>query len=260
MGMLRSAIQQASADKQVTEETKETLALLMNMATQKMENWSIKLTDDLKSGKRNTLDDIYIPISKVVGQVKQTRAVTKTSMSSIVSETASTLGDMIGGQTPILTGVGKIIEGALNDIMGEGQGQEKEVSTYAVVAEEEAIVRYDTAFWGRNISSKSLMEHMESVFACVAIRSSVDCSKMDYSTFLAVVTPALRGAYSDADRKQKLQEAKTTFQACGGKIAPPGGLNLTSVEHLDDLQLKHIMACGITREAPIPVQARSVDI
>lgn len=204
----------------------------MNMATQKMEMWSVKLTDDLKTGKRNTLDDIFIPISKVVGQVKQTRAVTKTSMSDIVSETASTLG--------------------------EGQGQEKEVTTYAVVAEDEAIVRYDTAFWGRNISSKSLMEHMESVFACVAIRSSVDCTKMDYSTFLAVLTPALRGAYSEADRKQKLQEAKATFQACGGKIGIPlsaAGSDAASLDDFEDHHLARAAEPGITRESAIPVDS-----
>jgi hypothetical protein len=75
---------------------------------------------------------------------------------------------------------------------------EKEITTYAVTAEKDAIVRYDFAFWGYNITTASLIEHMESVFACVAVRSSVGCAKVDYSTFLAVIAPTIRDAFPEA--------------------------------------------------------------
>lgn len=55
-----------------------------------------------------------------------------------------------------------------------------------MVTEFPAIVRYDFAFWGRNITSSSLMSFMESVVTCVAYKSAVDLRKLAFPDFVAI--------------------------------------------------------------------------
>jgi hypothetical protein len=211
MGQVRDIVNIANNTPAVTAEVKETLGLLMSLAEAKGNAYEEKINGDLKSGKMG--DDLTVSITKIIKSHTEYRAVTKSGTTKIVDDVKTSLGSLFSGDGKILDGISGIINTSLTAIMGTGEGQESEVTSYSVVAEYPAIVRFDFAFWGRNIRAQSIKDHMENVFTCVAFKSAVDVSKLAFNDFLALYGPILKAAYSDDPTKLKemIEQAKDIY-------------------------------------------------
>ncbi|MFE1424751.1 hypothetical protein ACFW6C_04165 [Streptomyces fungicidicus] len=215
MSMLRDAVKAADASGEISDDVKENLTLLMELAESKCHEWLASIEKDLASGKMG--DDLYIPITRVVRRKTESRSTVAHDVSNIASTTAQKLSALFGGETPILTTIGGLVEDAFREIMGAGVGKEQDVEVYSVIAEDQAIVRYDFAFWGRNIKTQSLLAYMETVSSCVVVRSAVDCKKLEFNEFLSVYGPVLSKAYPDvSQRKDKLKEAQDIYEKLSG--------------------------------------------
>ncbi|MGQ3684247.1 MAG: hypothetical protein ACUBOA_04420 [Candidatus Loosdrechtia sp.] len=211
MCQVRDIVNTADNTPTVAAEVKETLGLLMSLAEAKGNAYEEKIKGDLKSGKMG--DDLTVSITKVIKSHTEYRAVTKSGTTKIIDDIKDSLGNLFSGDGKILDGISGIINTALTAVMGAGEGQESEVTSYSVVAEYPAIVRFDFAFWGRNIRAQSIKDYMENVFTCVAYKSAVDVSKLAFNDFLALYGPILRAAYGDDQTKLKemIEQAKDIY-------------------------------------------------
>jgi hypothetical protein len=199
MAVVRQIISAVDNQPATTAATREALALLMGLAESKAEVFRQRIERDLVTGKMG--DSLTVAITKVLSSRVEYRSHVKTEATPIINSITKSLSSMFAGDTEILTGIGDIVEDMLDAIMGAGEGNETEVTAYCVVVDYPAIVRYDFAFWGRNLISESITTYMENVFACVAYKSAVDVQKLLFNDFLALYGPILVRAYGKDPEK-----------------------------------------------------------
>jgi hypothetical protein len=211
MGTVRDIVRSVDNTQGVSAEIKESLGLLMSLAEAKGNAYEGSIKQDLTTGKMG--DSLTVSITKVIQSRTEFRAITKNGTDKIVDEIKKSMGNLFSGDSKILDGISGIVNTAFTAIMGAGEGQEAEVRTYSVVTEYPAIVRFDFAFWGRNIQAQSIKNYMENVFSCVAYKSAVDVSKLAFNDFLSLYGPVLRAAYGNEQTKLKemIQQAKEVY-------------------------------------------------
>lgn len=210
MSKLRKIVNEADISKDVEEEVKEALSMLYNLSGEKIKSAEATIKENLLNGK--TYDDLYVPITKIITHTTDCRAIT-TNSSDIINDITKSVGELFNGNEGILNGISGIIDTAITAIVGAGEGQEHEKNIYNVVTEYPAIVRLDFYIWGHNTKAKSIMSQVKSAFACVAFKSAVDISKLDFNTFLALYAPVLKQAFGNdkSKVKQMIAEAKEVY-------------------------------------------------
>lgn len=243
MGVVRDIIKQIDNQPEVTAATKETLNLLMSLAESKGEVYRQQIEKDLITGKIDS-QSLTVAITKVLERRVEYRSYVKTETTPIIQSITKSLSSMFSGDVNILTSIGDVVQTMLDAIMGAASGDETEVEAYIVVAEYPAIVRYDFAFWGRNVVSESITKYMESVFACVAFKSAVDVKKLSFNDFLALYGPVLVHAYGNDPTKlaELLKQAQDLYKMFREE---PAGLDYT---------VQDLLAMG--SETPIRVLPR----
>lgn len=219
MGAIRDIVKKADNTKEVTAEIKENLNVLLSLAETKANLFQEEIEKDLITGK--TVDDLTVPITKVVAKEIQYRAITADSTSSTLDEVSKSITTMVsegGNANSLINGIAKIANTALNTIMGCGEGQEMVKKVYTVVADYPAIVRFDFAFWVRSVKADSIRSHMEKALSCVAYKSAVDITKLAFNDFLTLYGPILRGAFGDdtAKIKEMISESKEIYELFTG--------------------------------------------
>lgn len=230
MSVLRNVISQADNTPAVTAEIKEALALLMKLAEAKAQQFKSAIETDLTTGKMG--DTLEVSITKVLGSRIEFRAVVQSDLAGIAGKIAESLTPMFSGTgdtvTKVINGVASIVDDALKAIMGAGEGTETEVQSYAITTEYPAIVRFDFAFWGRNIAAESIKKYAENAFACVAYKSAVDITKLDYNTFLAVYAPVLNRAFGDDPKTldEMISKARDIYKQFNPKALEVGVMSV----------------------------------
>ncbi len=229
MGVVRDIVKTVDQTSAVTGEVKETLGILMKLAEAKGKVFEETIKEDLITGK--TWDNLTISITKNTGQRIEYRAVTSIGTTKIIDEIKTSMSNLFSGDGKILEGIAGILSTALTAIMGAGEGEESEVRSYMVVPDYPSIVRYDFAFWGRNIRAQSIKQYMENVFTCVAYRSAVDMSKLQFNDFLSLYTPVLRKAFGDDQSKLKemIMQAKEIYELFSGGKKTLSNFNVNSM-------------------------------
>src|SRR5690349_16808218 len=230
MAVVRDVIKSLDNQPTVTAATKETLSLLMGLAQSKGEVYRQTIERDLITGKADG-QSLTVAITKILDRRIEYRSFVKTQPTPIIDSIVASLSTMFSGDGNILKSIGDVVQTMLNAIMGASQGDETEVEAYIVVADYPAIVRYDFAFWGRNVVSESITTYMENVFACVAYKSAVDVKKLAFNDFLALYGPVLVRAYGNDPTKlaELLKQAKDLYLMFRDE---PAGLEAYTVDDL----------------------------
>lgn len=212
MSVATDFIKSIDSSTEIADEIKEALDLLINTAQAKADLFEQEIESDLITGK--TIDNLTIPITKVLMKDIQCRAVTAQNpnpdITSIVSED---MADMFSGDLSISKGICDIIVKAINIVIGAGEGTELSRDFYLVAIEYPAIIRYDFKFWGRTVQAESIRKQIHNAVTSVVYKSAVDVSQLDFNTFLSVYAPILNDAYDkDIDKiKDALLQAKEVF-------------------------------------------------
>lgn len=205
MGKLRDIINSVDNSAAITEDIKENLHILMSLADSKVQQFSDEIVIDLKNGK--TTDDLSVPITKVTHKYLEARAITKDTTTDVLQEIGNTINSVISDHSAsgIVSGIASLAHRALDTVMGTGEGTEQEVRLYTVSADYPAIVRFDFAFWARNIQAASIKNHCETALACVMYKSAVDISKLAFNDFLSLYAPILNAGYgSDPSQMEQM--------------------------------------------------------
>lgn len=212
MSVATDFINSIDSSSEIADEIKEALDLLINTAQTKADLYEQEIESDLITGK--TIDNLTIPITKVLMKDIQCRAVTaKDPNPDITAIVSDDMEDMFSGDLSISKGICDIIVKAINIVIGAGEGTELSRDFYLVAIEYPAIIRYDFKFWGRTIQAENLRKQIHNAVTSVVYKSAVDVNQLDFNTFLSVYAPILNDAYDkDIDKiKDALIQAKEVF-------------------------------------------------
>ena len=261
MGVLTETIKAFDKSEQLAADTREALDLLVEITKAKADEYEHEIQDSLNRGKmlstKDTVDNLYFPISRVGASKKEYRCITKDTPTDLVETIGSSINEMIedGSASNIVTGVCKIINAALGPIMGLSEGMESYCKTTSTFIEGRgkipSIVRFDCIIWGRAIKAESIKKHMEKSLACVAYKSVVDPTKISFNDFMYVYTPLLDAMPDDGKTVQEhIKEAKEIYTLLDGgsnlpKAAPQDVLAINSKLTFQDL---------IFESAPVPAK------
>lgn len=247
MGKLRDIINSADNSKEIADDVRENLHILMSLADSKLKQFQDEIVMDLKNGK--TTDDLTVPITKSVGTYSEARAVTADSTTDVLGEVANVIDSMVSDHSAkgVIGGIAGIAHHALDTIMGTGEGTEQETRLYMVTPDYPAIVRYDFAFWARNIKAESIRKHCETALACVMYKSSVDVTKLTFNDFLTLYAPVLNAAFGDdqAELEHMITKAEDTYNRFLRASQPVKLMRdaQTDQSGIDMDQAKNIVAC-----------------
>lgn len=210
MGKIRDIINTVDSAGKASEEVKESLKILMELAESKATVFEQAIKNDLLTDK--VVNNLSVPVTKVIASRKEFRAKTPQTTSDVVDNISNSLNSIFGGNINILTGISSLLGNVLETLLGTAEGEESELRLFYVVAEYPAIVRFDFAFWSRSIKAKAIREMMENVFACVAFKSAVDIKKLEFSDFLAMYGTVLNKAFeNESDLKHMIEESQEIY-------------------------------------------------
>ncbi len=232
MGKIKEIINGLDQSNETEKEIAEQLKILSSLGSSKVDIFRGEIEMSLKDGK--TVDDLKVPITKVLGSYEEYRAYTQRSQEDLLKDVVESIQIMFsGGKNDILNGVGGLITKGLSIILGAGSGEELQRKEYYVVVEYPAIIRYDLAMWTRNISVKALQSRAQNVIACVVYKSAVDVTQLDFNTFLGCYSNVLSEAFG-SDRsniKEMISEAAEVF----GLFKKQEGTRASAAEQIERL-------------------------
>lgn len=211
MAKLREVINGLDPSKEQEAVVKEALQMLVNLAEEKVKVFTEEIKTDLQDGKLNN-NSLKVPITYVIGQYEEYRAVVKEG-TDIVKNIGDAFQTMFYGDKNIVSGVTSILQTAVTAVLGAAKGEESQKKMYLVIAEYPSIVRYDFAMWNRTIASQGIMSHVKNALAVVAVKSSVNISKLQFNDFLSLYGPILNKAFGSNPQqiKNMIQEAKDIY-------------------------------------------------
>ncbi len=232
MGKIKEIINGLDQSKETEKEIAEQLKILSSLGSSKVDIFRGEIELSLKDGK--TMDDLKVPITKVLGSYEEYRAYTQRSQEDLLKDVVESIRIMFSGEkNDILDGIGRLITKGLSIILGAGSGEELQRKEYYVVVEYPAIIRYDIAMWTRNISVKALQSRAQNIVACVVYKSAVDVTQLDFNTFLGCYSNVLSEAFG-SDRtniKEMISEAAEVF----GLFKQQEGTKASAFEQIERL-------------------------
>ncbi|CAM3891939.1 hypothetical protein L1D40_01720 [Shewanella insulae] len=209
MGMIRDKIKELDESKQLTDETRELINSLMDLAQEKantMEN-EIKLAI-LGAGK--DLDQT-IPIDSYLRSDIRTAASTSDSVGFVdkAKEHINKLSE--GGKSNIIDGVCGLVGEAVEMFLGSSSAGGSTMKAYYIVPGDFGqLFRLDIRGWKRDVEATSIKTKVEKVSAYCAVFSAVDMTKISFSVFMAFYGKQLKQMkFSEEQAVEALKYAKS---------------------------------------------------
>lgn len=226
MSLVRDIVKQFDNSDELAQTQREVVESLARLGETKAELFEAKIQESLRgAGGTNST----VPITSILASKKEVHAFTSTSTEHLADTVKSSLKSFVSGTADsIIDGVGGLISEALTVFLGGASASTGTMEEYYVVTEGLSIVRVDLKAWYLNVSARGIYEKMERISAFVAVKSTVDLTKIDFNTFLYLYQNQLTAAHLDKNQvKQALQEAKEIYQEFHG-----AGLRTQAVHHI----------------------------
>lgn len=212
MSVIKDVLKNVDQTEDVSAEVKDTLHLLYDLSKEKAENFENKIDANLRTA--GTPENRTVAVSSTLASHQEIRVITKkTANEDITDKVKTALKDIFKGKKKIVDGLAGLISTSLKVVLGEGEGTEQEEHAYYIATEGLAIVRLDLMYWCRDITAKSITAYAEKNFVCVAVKSSVNVSKLSLNTFLSVYNDLLSKCNIDETQINKeIQNAKEIYE------------------------------------------------
>ena len=212
MSILKNAIQALDPTPDKTKELSLALNLLFELAEQKknlQEEW---LKQQIRTA--GTPENPSIPITNTLAWLSETRAYVKNDAGTLVNTVTGAIKKFIdGGTENVMNGVGELIAGGLNAILGSGTGTQSEMHSYFIVVEAMSIIRFDITAWQRRIDVAGITAKIENAMTLTAVKSSVDVDKISFNTFLQAYKSQLaKMKFGDSELIDFIKKSKEVFE------------------------------------------------
>lgn len=236
MSFLKDVIE--SLDPAPDKKKELTLAVqcLFELAEQRNKLFKKELESDLRTA--GTPDNHTIPITQILAWHNETRAYVKDDAGRLADILIGAIRKFVaGGTDEVLSGIGELVTGALEAILGAGTATQTEMHAYYVVVEGFSIVRLDISAWSRHIEVNGWTTKIENALAFQAVKSSVDVDAITFNTFLQAYKAQLDEMKMPHDKlKELIVQAKEIFDllrdsnasntSYTGELTPPGKARL----------------------------------
>jgi hypothetical protein len=212
MSFLKDAIE--AADPAPSKEKELTLALnlLFELAEQKKNLQRSYLETQVRTA--GTVENPSIPITNTLAWHSETRAYVSADATNLVKTVTDAVKKFVaGGSENIIGGIGDLLSGGLNAILGSGTGTESELHSYFVLVEGFSILRFDVTAWQRKIEVTGITQKIQNAMTFSAVKSSVNVDKISFNTFLSAYnSQLLKMQFSPEEIKKFIIEAKEIFE------------------------------------------------
>lgn len=218
MSVIKDAIASVDQADSKAAEIKELLNVLYNYGTEKATNFENTIDTDLRTA--GTLENNTVPVSAKIASHQEIRVTTKDTPDTDITDTiGSVLKEVLTGtKDGIIDGLTDLIDTGLKVVLGAGEGEEREDHTYYIATEGLGIVRLDLRYWCRQVTAESITKYAEKSIVCMAVKSSVDISKIDLNTFLTTYSVQLSKCQIPDDQlKEEIQNARDIYELLAGK-------------------------------------------
>ena len=183
MGVIREAVNGLDSSDELLNSQKDSINILSDLAESKSELFRAEILESLRTS--GTPENQALPIDSIIASEVFTHAYHSNNFSLIESTITDSFKDfMNGGTESILTGVGKILSGAAQTLLGVSSGSSKTYKSSFIVPENLSMIRVDVRLWCMDVSAQSIRSVVENVFAAATYKSIIDLTKIGYSTFL----------------------------------------------------------------------------
>jgi hypothetical protein len=212
MAAIGNIIKQFDGSDELAQTQREVVESLSALGEAKADIFEMTLKEDLRTAGQT--GNATVPISAILAATRQVRAYSSADAGHIATEIKAALAGFVEG-TPegVLDGVGRLMTSALTVFLGKASASTGSISDYYVLTAGLSVLRVDLKAWYLNVSATSIYEKMERVSAFVAIKSVVDLSKLDFSTFLFLYQQQLYGGnVPDSDVKKAIAIAKEIYK------------------------------------------------
>ena len=195
---------------ELTEETKETLNLLYELAEGKAESFETKITNNLRTARNLT-----VPITVILKSHQEIRVITSDTTDNDITEAIQeTLNHIISGGTDnIINGITRLIHTDLHTVLDDTKGKERTETRYYIATEGLSIVRLDFMYWSRHINATNTDNYVKKCLMYTVVKSSVDLSKLSFNAFLSEYQKQLSKCSFNIDElKQEIQHIQEIYK------------------------------------------------
>lgn len=211
MATFRKIINDLDGTDELVAAQKEAVKALATLASFKAENMLLEIEESLISAGQST--NLTIPVSAKVKQLYQTRAYSATESNNIESIVKSSMNKFLSGSDDLVVeGIVSLITDSLSLFLGESSADTGEIQSYYIAVEGLSVVRVDVYGWYQTVQASSIYKKMEKVTAIVAVKSVVNLSKVDYSTFIYIYQKQLEKTGMNHEAlKKAMKDIKDLF-------------------------------------------------
>lgn len=199
-----------------TPDKKKELTLAVNLLFELAEQKNALQEEALKELLRTagTPENPTIPITNTLAFHSETRAYVKSNASTLVDTVTGAVKKFInGGADNIVDGIGELVTGGLEAILGAGSGSQASMHSYYIIVEGLSIVRFDIMAWQRKIEATGITTEIENAMTFTAFKSSVDVDKITFNTFLQAYKNQLEKLkFTDAELIAFIKKSKEVFE------------------------------------------------
>lgn len=212
MSGVKNVIDSFDSSDEIAQVQKEAVEALASLGRSKAEVFKMEIEESLKSAGNGS--NLTVPVSSILRSLIDVRAYSSSESGHIGNVVKNALGAFIGGtQESVIDGVGSLISDVLNIFLGKASASSGSIEEYYVATEGLSIIRIDIKAWYLNVSSQSIKTKMERIVSVVAIKSVVDLTRIDFSTFLYLYQEQLAGSGMDGQQlAEALAQAKKIYK------------------------------------------------
>jgi len=208
--VLKKAIHALDSAPDKKKELTLALNLLFELAEQKKRLQEEFLKEEICTA--GTVENPSIPITNKLAWHRETRAYVKDDATNQVNTVTSAIKKFIDdGGEKVTDGIGELLAGGLNAILGSGSGTQSEMHSYFIPIEGLSIIRFDITAWQRRIEVSGFTSKIENAMTLTAVKSSVD--KITFNTFLQAYKNQLeKMKFSEKELIEFIEKSKEVFE------------------------------------------------
>jgi len=192
------------------------LTLAVNLLFELAEQKNALQKESLKQLLRTTgtPENPTIPITNTLAFHGETRAYVSENAGTLVETVTGAVKKFIGGDAEgIVDGIGELVTGGLEAILGAGEGTQSEMHSYYIIVDGLSITRFDIMAWQRRIEATGITTAIENAMTFTAVKSSVDVDKITFNTFLqAYKEQLMKMDFNDKELLDFIKRSKEIFE------------------------------------------------
>ena len=184
MASIKKAVANLTGSEEDKTKTKEQLSFLKNAAETKLQLISDEIEKKLSG--QGDLNGLYIVPDSIVGTSKEFHVESGEGVSDAIKGAVDNF--FKGSKDSVKAGFCKVVEAALDTLLGNTEAGESQQDYYFVMMENNAFVRVDIGIWKYYFSQKGIISDVQQALCYSFYKSVIDHTKVSVDTMIFLVS------------------------------------------------------------------------